>query len=194
MKFEEPYAALLDDGVRFYAVLGNHDDPEQRLLRAVQHGRRTLLHVHAAAALAGRPGDRRPGLCDRQHASRRRAARVAVARASNRRRAGRSCLLHHPLYTSGRYPRRRASPRWQLESLLVEHGVDVVFSGHEHIYQRSRLRQGVQSSSPAAPARCAAVTARRPPPSRGASTTTSTSCSSRSPTTRCTSRRLRAAA
>ena len=28
-KFEEPYRRLLDDGVKFYAVLGNHDDPRQ---------------------------------------------------------------------------------------------------------------------------------------------------------------------
>ena len=33
--------------------------------------------------------------------------------------------------------------RWQLEPMFVDHGVDVVFSGHEHIYQRSRLQQGV---------------------------------------------------
>ena len=25
-----PYKALLDDGVKFYASLGNHDDPTQR--------------------------------------------------------------------------------------------------------------------------------------------------------------------
>ena len=29
IKFEEPYKPLLDAGVRFYAVLGNHDDPQQ---------------------------------------------------------------------------------------------------------------------------------------------------------------------
>ena len=34
--------------------------------------------------------------------------------------------------------------RWQLESTLVDNGADVVFSGHEHIYQRSRLQRGVQ--------------------------------------------------
>ena len=28
-KFEEPYRALLDEGVKFYAALGNHDDPRQ---------------------------------------------------------------------------------------------------------------------------------------------------------------------
>ncbi|MDI1241056.1 MAG: metallophosphoesterase, partial [bacterium] len=30
-KFEEPYKALLDKGVQFYASLGNHDSPNQRL-------------------------------------------------------------------------------------------------------------------------------------------------------------------
>ena len=29
LKFEEPYKALLDDGVKFFAALGNHDDPNQ---------------------------------------------------------------------------------------------------------------------------------------------------------------------
>src|SRR6266404_9447268 len=29
-KFEQPYKALLDAGVKFYAVLGNHDDVNQR--------------------------------------------------------------------------------------------------------------------------------------------------------------------
>ncbi len=29
LKFEEPYKLLLDAGVRFFAVLGNHDDPNQ---------------------------------------------------------------------------------------------------------------------------------------------------------------------
>jgi len=29
-KFETPYKPLLDDGVKFYASLGNHDDPNQR--------------------------------------------------------------------------------------------------------------------------------------------------------------------
>src|SRR5688500_15130999 len=28
-KFEEPYKALLDAGVKFYAALGNHDEPSQ---------------------------------------------------------------------------------------------------------------------------------------------------------------------
>ena len=32
-KFERPYKALLDAGVKFYASLGNHDDPNQRFYK-----------------------------------------------------------------------------------------------------------------------------------------------------------------
>jgi len=52
------------------------------------------------------------------------------------------CFFHHPLYTAGRYAtwwRRRA-----LEPLLVRHGADVVFSGHDHLYARMRPQGGVQ--------------------------------------------------
>src|SRR5262245_12401303 len=32
-KFEQPYAALLKDGVKFRATLGNHDNPNQRFYK-----------------------------------------------------------------------------------------------------------------------------------------------------------------
>ena len=32
-KFERPYKPLLDAGVKFYASLGNHDDPAQRFYK-----------------------------------------------------------------------------------------------------------------------------------------------------------------
>jgi hypothetical protein len=32
-KFEKPYKPLLDGGVKFYASLGNHDDPKQRFYK-----------------------------------------------------------------------------------------------------------------------------------------------------------------
>jgi predicted MPP superfamily phosphohydrolase len=32
-KFERPYKAMLDDGVSFYATLGNHDNPNQRFYK-----------------------------------------------------------------------------------------------------------------------------------------------------------------
>src|SRR3712207_7780505 len=32
-KFEKPYKKLLDGGVKFYAALGNHDEPAQRFYK-----------------------------------------------------------------------------------------------------------------------------------------------------------------
>ena len=54
------------------------------------------------------------------------------------------CFFHHPLYTSGRYRIASRAFRFSLEPILVRHGVDAVFSGHEHIYQRSTLLGGIQ--------------------------------------------------
>ena len=52
-------------------------------------------------------------------------------------------FLHHPLYTSGRYGLASRGIRLALESTLVNGGVDVVFSGHEHIYQRMNPQNGI---------------------------------------------------
>jgi len=37
-KFEEPYKPLLDGGVKFYASLGNHDDPNERFYKPFNMG------------------------------------------------------------------------------------------------------------------------------------------------------------
>ena len=37
-KFEEPYKPLLDAGVKFYASLGNHDNPNERLYKLFNMG------------------------------------------------------------------------------------------------------------------------------------------------------------
>src|SRR6266851_4716991 len=37
-KFEDPYKGLLDAGVKFYASLGNHDNPNQRFYKPFNMG------------------------------------------------------------------------------------------------------------------------------------------------------------
>src|SRR5260370_8227009 len=37
-KFEDPYKALLDGGVKFYSSLGNHDNPNQRFYKPFNMG------------------------------------------------------------------------------------------------------------------------------------------------------------
>jgi 3',5'-cyclic AMP phosphodiesterase CpdA len=51
--------------------------------------------------------------------------------------------FHHPLYSSGGAHGSDVPLREQLEPLFLKHGVDVVFSGHEHFYERIKPQKGI---------------------------------------------------
>jgi predicted phosphodiesterase len=142
-RFERPYEELLRAGVRFHAVLGNHDDPEQvRYPRFNMGGHR---YYSFGVAGSGSPPGREPRArffaLDSTNLD-------AGQRAWLERELGASdadwnvCFFHHPVYTPGRY----ASWWWrrQLEPLLVRGGADVVFAGHDHLYARLRPQGGIQ--------------------------------------------------
>jgi predicted phosphodiesterase len=144
VKFEEPYAALLAEGVKFYAVLGNHDDPDQRNYPAFHMaGHRYYTFAPPANALAGLVTDVRIFALDTTDFDDAQQEWLADQLSQSDAR-WKIVVMHHPLYSSGRYSLQARLFRWQVESLLVDHGADVVFSGHEHIYQRSRVQRGVQ--------------------------------------------------
>jgi 3',5'-cyclic AMP phosphodiesterase CpdA len=52
-------------------------------------------------------------------------------------------FFHHPIYSSGRYAASSAARRFTLERVLIEHAVDAVFAGHEHVYERMAPQMGV---------------------------------------------------
>jgi hypothetical protein len=52
--------------------------------------------------------------------------------------------FHHPLYSSGGTHGSDLKLREALEPLFVKYGVSVVFSGHDHIYERMRPQKGIQ--------------------------------------------------
>ena len=144
VKFEEPYAALLADNVPFYAVLGNHDDPNQRNYAPFNmQGHRYYTFTPPANLLARLVTDVQIFALDSTNMDGAQQAWL-TEQLSRSKAHWKIVLLHHPLYSSGRYGLQARLFRWQLESLLVDNGVDVVFAGHEHIYQRSRLQRGVQ--------------------------------------------------
>jgi 3',5'-cyclic AMP phosphodiesterase CpdA len=142
-KFEEPYRELLNSGVRFFAVLGNHDDPRQ-----------------VSYPLFNMRGERYYSFAPPEDPLTRLATRVEffgldstnmdpsqLAWLDERLTASSAdwkvVFLHHPLYTSGRYRNASRAHRWAVEPILNRHGVHVVLSGHEHIYQRSELQNGI---------------------------------------------------
>jgi 3',5'-cyclic AMP phosphodiesterase CpdA len=51
--------------------------------------------------------------------------------------------FHHPLYSDGGRHGSTVELRVMLEPLFVRYGVSVVFSGHEHFYERTTLQKGI---------------------------------------------------
>jgi 3',5'-cyclic AMP phosphodiesterase CpdA len=143
LKFEEPYRALLDAGVRFYAVLGNHDDPRQRFYPLFNMGGQRYYTFRPPSGLIARLAeDVQVFAFDSTNLDRDQLAwaRRELARSHARWKIA---LLHHPVYSPGRYQAQARLTRWQIESTLVGGHVDAVFSGHEHLFARMKPQQGV---------------------------------------------------
>lgn len=143
-KFEEPYRHLLDEGVMFYAVLGNHDDPRQVAYPLFNMDGERYYSFAPPEDLLARIATRVEFFALDSTNLDRTQLRWLDERLAASRAVWKVCFLHHPLYTSGRYSTWSKAYRWRLESVFVTHGVDVAFSGHEHIYQRTELQSGVQ--------------------------------------------------
>jgi hypothetical protein len=51
--------------------------------------------------------------------------------------------FHHPLYSDGVKHGPALELRVLLEPILIRYGVDVVFSGHDHVYERLKPQSGI---------------------------------------------------
>ncbi len=143
VKFEEPYKALLADGVKFYAVLGNHDDPQQVYYSPFNmNGNRYYTFTPPDDPITRWDTRVRFFALDSTNLDGEQ-MQWFEHEAAESRAEWKIALMHHPLYTSGRYSLAARGLRFALESSLVTGGIDVVFSGHEHIYNRSELQKGV---------------------------------------------------
>ena len=142
-KFEEPYADLLGKDVKFFAVLGNHDDPRQRDYPLFNMGgERYHTFRPPANPLAAIVSGVQVFALDSTSLDRVQLTWLGEQLGKSNAR-WKIVLLHHPIYTSGRYTVEARLTRWRLEHIFIAHGVDVAFSGHEHIYERSHPRGGV---------------------------------------------------
>ena len=143
LKFEEPYRALLDAGVKFYASLGNHDDTNEIFYKPFNmDGHRYYTFVPPVDPLTRWDTRVRFFALDSTYVTREQVQ--WFDRESTQSKAEwKIAFLHHPLYTSGRYGLAARAIRFGLESSFVSGGINVVFSGHEHIYERSELQMGI---------------------------------------------------
>jgi len=130
-KFEEPYKVLLDGGVKFYAALGNHDDPAQRFytFKAPRKGPDILGDVRFFALDSNYMSPEQLQWLEKELKSAGSGWKIP--------------FFHHPLYSSGEKHGADVTLREQLEPLFVKYGVDVVFAGHEHFYERIKPQKGI---------------------------------------------------
>ena len=143
LKFEEPYKALLDAGVKFYAALGNHDDPRQVDYKPFNMDGQRYYTFTPPVDLITRLDTRvRFFVLDSTYLDGEQ-MRWLHKELGQSDAEWKIALLHHPLYTAGRYGLAARGIRFALESAFLSGGVDLVVSGHEHFYQRSELQEGI---------------------------------------------------
>jgi predicted phosphodiesterase len=139
--FEQPFAELLREPVKFYTVLGNHD---------VEAGRRDQMHytnfnMNGANYYSIGRGN---GLVeffmldstdfDNEQTT------WFENQLSQSKALWKMAVFHHPIYSSGKKHGSDTRLRSRIEPLLKKHGVQVVFSGHDHMYERVKPQDGIQ--------------------------------------------------
>jgi predicted MPP superfamily phosphohydrolase len=134
-KFERPYKALLDSGIKFYASLGNHDEPNQRFYKA--------FNMNGERYYTFKPKDNiRIFALDSNYMDQ---AQLDWVRKELSASGSdwKIVFFHHPIYSSGGRHGSDEQLRAQLEPLFLKYGVDAVFQGHEHFYERIKPQKGI---------------------------------------------------
>ena len=133
-KFEDPYKGLLDGGVKFYASLGNHDDPNQRFYKPFNMGGQRYYTF--------RNGPAQFFVMDSTYMDPEQLSWLQRQLAESRA-TWKICYFHHPLYSDGKFHGPDVDLRARVEPIFQQAGVNVVFSGHEHFYERIKPQGGI---------------------------------------------------
>ena len=128
-KFEVPYKPLIDSGVKFYASLGNHDSREQRYYKLFNMDGKLYYsfkapdeNVRFFALESSYPVPDQIEWVRKELEGSNEDWKIAY--------------FHHPLYSSGDRHGSDVRLREVLEPLFLKYNVSVVFTGHDHFYER----------------------------------------------------------
>ena len=133
-KFEQPYAALLKANVTFQASLGNHDRPENVSYGPYNmNGQRYYTYARKNVRFFALDST----LMDQKQLE------WIDTSLREARDEWKICYFHHPLYSDAARHGSSVDLRVLLEPIFIKHGVDVVFSGHDHVYERVSPQNGI---------------------------------------------------
>jgi 3',5'-cyclic AMP phosphodiesterase CpdA len=133
-KFEEPYKPLVDEGVKFYASLGNHDDPNERYYKP--------FHMNGQRYYTLRLGNVEFLALDSTYVDPQQLEWIKKELSSSSA-PWKICFFHHPLYSAAHYHGPDLDLRKRLEPIFQQYRVNVVLSGHEHVYERVKPQNGI---------------------------------------------------
>ena len=134
-KFETPYKALLDAGVKFYASLGNHDSREQRFYK--------LFNMDGKLYYTFSPKtDVRFFFLESTYPEPEQ-IKWAEGELKSSNSDWKIAVFHHPLYSSGNRHGSDIRLREALEPIFIQNNVSVVLTGHDHFYERVKPQNGI---------------------------------------------------
>ena len=135
-EFSVPYKALLDRGVKFYATLGNHDRDLEIHFKP--------FSMNDVDRYSFDQGNARFVVLNSNHPADPLQITWLDQAYAGAGTKWRFAFFHHPLYSSGLHASESHDViKPALEPALLRNQVNVVFSGHEHLYERIKPQQGI---------------------------------------------------
>jgi len=134
LKFENVYKPILDQKVKFYATLGNHDEPAQRFYEFFNmNGKEYYRFTEGNAAF----------YCLNSNYMDKKQLDWLESELAKDTSEWKIAFFHHPPYSSGGKHGSDTQLRDVVEPIFVKHGVNVVLAGHEHFYERIKPQKGI---------------------------------------------------
>jgi 3',5'-cyclic AMP phosphodiesterase CpdA len=133
-KFEDVYRSLLDQKVKFYATLGNHDESNQRFYKE--------FNMDGQEYYQFKKGNVSFYSLNSNYMDKRQIDWLQDKLAGDTSE-WKIAFFHHPPYSSGGAHGSDTKLREVVEPIFLKYGVDVVFAGHEHFYERIKPQKGI---------------------------------------------------
>ncbi|HJR09197.1 MAG TPA: metallophosphoesterase [Pyrinomonadaceae bacterium] len=133
-KFEDVYKRLLDEHVKFYATLGNHDNSNQRFYEN--------FNMNGEEFYRFKRGNVAFYSLNSNYMDKRQVKWLEDELAKDTSE-WKIAFFHHPPYSSGGKHGSSSGLREIVEPIFLKYGVNAVFAGHEHFYERIKPQKGI---------------------------------------------------